>query len=63
MAEMRVAVALTLRRFRLTLGAPEVRRLYTLIMKAEGGLRLQLEPLEPPQSPSSPSSPSPPQTP
>ncbi|KAL2078541.1 hypothetical protein ACEWY4_026226 [Coilia grayii] len=54
MAEMRVAVALTLRRFRLTLGGPEARRLYTLVMRAEGGIHLRLEPLDPPLSPTSP---------
>ncbi|MED6237510.1 hypothetical protein ATANTOWER_026396 [Ataeniobius toweri] len=53
MAELRVVVALTLLRFRLSLGVnPElgsssggVRRLPQLILRAEGGLWLQLEPL------------------
>ncbi|KAM4560298.1 cytochrome P450 4F3 [Odontesthes bonariensis] len=51
MAELRVVVALTLLRFRLTLGEnPEfgrVRRLPQLVLRAEGGLWLQLEPLNP----------------
>ncbi|XP_076154756.1 cytochrome P450 4F3-like [Alosa pseudoharengus] len=47
MAEMRVVVALTLRRFRVSLGGPPVRRVYKLIMRAEGGLHLLLEPLDP----------------
>ncbi|KAG9334127.1 hypothetical protein JZ751_009097 [Albula glossodonta] len=38
MAEMRVVVALTLRRFRVTPGKGEVRRLSELILRAEGGL-------------------------
>ncbi|GLD63364.1 docosahexaenoic acid omega-hydroxylase CYP4F3-like protein [Lates japonicus] len=53
LAELRVVVASTLLRFRLTLGAnPElgtgsggVRRLPQLVLRAEGGLWLQLEPL------------------
>ncbi|MEQ2298808.1 hypothetical protein AMECASPLE_009107 [Ameca splendens] len=53
MAELRVVVALTLLRFRLSLGVnPElgsssgrVRRLPQLVLRAEGGLWLQLEPL------------------
>ncbi|KAM9766397.1 cytochrome P450 4F3 [Menidia menidia] len=53
MAELRVVVALTLLRFRLTLGVnPElgsksgrVRRLPQLVLRAEGGLWLELEPL------------------
>ncbi|KAI1886605.1 hypothetical protein AGOR_G00197530 [Albula goreensis] len=48
MAEMRVVVALTLRRFRVTPGKDEVRRLSELILRAEGGLWLELEPLSPP---------------
>uniref|UniRef100_UPI003AAFBC79 cytochrome P450 4F3 n=1 Tax=Centroberyx gerrardi TaxID=166262 RepID=UPI003AAFBC79 len=55
-AELRVAVALTLLRFRLTLGAnPDlgtksggVRRLPQVVLRAEGGLWLRLEPLTPP---------------
>lgn len=51
LAELRVVVALTLLRFRLTLGAnPEspgpVRRLPQLVLRAEGGLWLQVETLE-----------------
>ncbi|XP_018546099.1 cytochrome P450 4F3 [Lates calcarifer] len=53
LAELRVVVALTLLRFRLTPGAnPElgtgfggIRRLPQLVLRAEGGLWLQLEPL------------------
>uniref|UniRef100_A0AAQ5YP83 Cytochrome P450, family 4, subfamily F, polypeptide 3 n=1 Tax=Amphiprion ocellaris TaxID=80972 RepID=A0AAQ5YP83_AMPOC len=56
LAELRVVVALTLLRFRLTPGTnPElgsssggVRRLPQLVLRAEGGLWLQLEPLNPP---------------
>ncbi|KAJ8246249.1 hypothetical protein GJAV_G00265470 [Gymnothorax javanicus] len=48
MAEMRVVVALTIRRFRLTPGKAEVRRLSELILRAEGGLWLQLEPISTP---------------
>uniref|UniRef100_A0A3Q1EDM3 Cytochrome P450 family 4 subfamily F member 8 n=1 Tax=Acanthochromis polyacanthus TaxID=80966 RepID=A0A3Q1EDM3_9TELE len=56
LAELRVVVALTLLRFRLTPGVnPElgsstggVRRLPQLVLRAEGGLWLQLEPLNPP---------------
>uniref|UniRef100_A0A3B4WKB4 Cytochrome P450, family 4, subfamily F, polypeptide 3 n=1 Tax=Seriola lalandi dorsalis TaxID=1841481 RepID=A0A3B4WKB4_SERLL len=56
LAELRVVVALTLLRFRLTLGVnPElgsssggVRRLPQLVLRAEGGLWLQLEPLTTP---------------
>ncbi|XP_033479063.1 cytochrome P450 4F3 [Epinephelus lanceolatus] len=55
LAELRVVVALTLLRFRLTPGVnPElgtssggVRRLPQLVLRAEGGLWLQIEPLEP----------------
>nr|QLC36647.1 cytochrome P450 4F128 [Kryptolebias hermaphroditus] len=55
MAELRVVVALTLLRFRLTLGVDPksgsgskgVRRLPQLVLRAEGGLWLQLEPLNP----------------
>lgn len=53
LAELRVVVALTLLRFRLALGVnPElgtgtVRRLPQLVLRAEGGLWLQLEPLTP----------------
>uniref|UniRef100_A0A3B5BBI5 Leukotriene-B(4) omega-hydroxylase 2-like n=1 Tax=Stegastes partitus TaxID=144197 RepID=A0A3B5BBI5_9TELE len=55
LAELRVVVALTLLRFRLTPAAnPElggssggVRRLPQLVLRAEGGLWLQLEPLNP----------------
>ncbi|XP_053170709.1 cytochrome P450 4F3 [Scomber japonicus] len=57
LAELRVVVALTLLRFRLTPGVdPEigsgsraVRRLPQLVLRAEGGLWLQLENLEEPQ--------------
>nr|XP_057907930.1 cytochrome P450 4F3 [Doryrhamphus excisus] len=56
LAELRVVVALTLHRFRLSLGvnpksgSEEVRRLPQLVLRAEGGLWLQLEPLTPPKS-------------
>ncbi|XP_028250858.1 cytochrome P450 4F3 [Parambassis ranga] len=54
LAELRVVVALTLLRFRLTPGvnpelgsrSGEVRRLPQLVLRAEGGLWLQLEPLK-----------------
>ncbi|XP_038154841.1 cytochrome P450 4F3 isoform X1 [Cyprinodon tularosa] len=54
MAELRVVLALTLLKFRLTLGVnPEcssssgtVRRLPQLVLRAEGGLWMQLEPLK-----------------
>ncbi|XP_063078074.1 cytochrome P450 4F3 [Engraulis encrasicolus] len=59
MVELRVAVALTLRRFRLTSEGPEARRLYSLVMRAEGGIHLHLEPLHPPHPPQSPPSPVP----
>lgn len=57
LAELRVVVALTLLRFRLAPGEdPElgsssgaVRRLPQLVLRAEGGLWLQLENLEEPQ--------------
>lgn len=49
MAELRVVVALTLRRFRLTPGGVEVRRLPQLVLRAEGGLWLTLETLDTPQ--------------
>ncbi|XP_061841246.1 cytochrome P450 4F3 isoform X2 [Nerophis lumbriciformis] len=51
LAELRVVVALTLYRFRLTpgvnpkSGSEKVRRLPQLVLRAEGGLWLQLEPL------------------
>ncbi|XP_077428487.1 cytochrome P450 4F3 [Vanacampus margaritifer] len=54
LAELRVVVSLTLLRFRLTpgvnprLGSGEVRRLPQLVLRAEGGMWLQLEPLTPP---------------
>ncbi|XP_051912900.1 cytochrome P450 4F3 [Hippocampus zosterae] len=54
LAELRVVVSLTLLRFHLTpgvnpeLGSGEVRRLPQLVLRAEGGLWLQLEPLSPP---------------
>ncbi|XP_061122567.1 cytochrome P450 4F3 [Syngnathus typhle] len=54
LAELRVVVSLTLLRFRLTLGvnpnlgSSEVRRLPQLVLRAEGGLWLQLEPLTQP---------------
>ncbi|KAF7663086.1 hypothetical protein LDENG_00218530 [Lucifuga dentata] len=55
LAELRVVVALTLLRFRLTLGvnpnlgatSGAVRRLPQVVLHAEGGLWLQLEPLTP----------------
>uniref|UniRef100_A0A8C7NA38 aromatase n=1 Tax=Oncorhynchus kisutch TaxID=8019 RepID=A0A8C7NA38_ONCKI len=50
MAELRVVVALTLRRFRLTPGGVEVRRLPQLVLRAEGGLWLTLETLDTPIS-------------
>ncbi|XP_061683154.1 cytochrome P450 4F3 isoform X2 [Syngnathoides biaculeatus] len=54
LAELRVVVSLTLLRFRLTpgpnpeFGSAEVRRLPQLVLRAQGGLWLRLEPLEPP---------------
>ncbi|XP_077566340.1 cytochrome P450 4F3 [Stigmatopora nigra] len=54
LAELRVVVSLTLLRFRLTpginprIGSRDVRRLPQLVLRAEGGLWLQLEPLTPP---------------
>ncbi|MBN3299616.1 CP4F3 hydroxylase, partial [Amia calva] len=45
MAEMKVVVALTLHHFRVTPTAEEVRRKPELILRAEGGLWLQLEPV------------------
>ncbi|KAJ8363097.1 hypothetical protein SKAU_G00119280 [Synaphobranchus kaupii] len=48
MAELRVVVALTIRRFRVIPGKTEVRRLNQLILRAEGGLWLQLEPVTAP---------------
>ncbi|XP_036387492.1 cytochrome P450 4F3 [Megalops cyprinoides] len=48
MVEMRVVVALTLRRFRVTPREGEVRRLSELILRAEGGLWLTLESLSAP---------------
>ncbi|XP_046710651.1 cytochrome P450 4F3 [Silurus meridionalis] len=50
MAEIRVVLALTLRRFRVLPGSRLPNRLYLLIMRAEGGLPLMLEPLSPPTS-------------
>uniref|UniRef100_A0A8D3CNQ1 aromatase n=1 Tax=Scophthalmus maximus TaxID=52904 RepID=A0A8D3CNQ1_SCOMX len=58
LAELRVVVALTLLRFRLTLGVnPElgtssggIRRVPQLVLRAEGGLWLRLEPLTTPVS-------------
>ncbi|KAJ0062255.1 hypothetical protein NL108_002609 [Boleophthalmus pectinirostris] len=53
LAELRVVVALTLLRFRLRPvvnpdgGATDVRRLPQLVLRAEGGLWLQVEPLNP----------------
>lgn len=51
LAELRVVVALTLLRFRLRLGdnlkfPGPVRRLPQLVLRAEGGLWLQVEPLD-----------------
>ncbi|MGH0175509.1 UNVERIFIED_CONTAM: hypothetical protein FKN15_070568 [Acipenser sinensis] len=45
MAEMKVVVALTLRRFRVSPHTKEVRRKPELVLRAEGGLWLQLEPI------------------
>lgn len=50
MAEIRVVLALTLRRFRVLPGSISPRRLYMLTMRAEEGLPLTLEPLSPLQS-------------
>ncbi|XP_053496111.1 cytochrome P450 4F2-like, partial [Ictalurus furcatus] len=50
MAEIRVVLALTLRRFRVLPGSRSPSRLYMLTMRAEGGLPLTLEPLSPAQS-------------
>uniref|UniRef100_A0A8C9T542 aromatase n=1 Tax=Scleropages formosus TaxID=113540 RepID=A0A8C9T542_SCLFO len=49
MAEMKVVVALTLLRFRVTPRDSEVRRLPELILRAERGLWLRLEPRIPPK--------------
>ncbi|KAL0964760.1 hypothetical protein UPYG_G00328520 [Umbra pygmaea] len=49
MSELRVVVALTLRRFRVTPGGTKVRRLPQLVLRAEGGLWLHLESLDTPQ--------------
>lgn len=55
MTELQVVVALTLLRFRLTpgvnpeLGSSRVRRLPQIVLRAEGGLWLQLEPLNTPK--------------
>ena len=58
MAELQVVVALTLLRFRLSLGAnpdpagtsprQSIRRLPQLVLRAEGGMWLRLELLNPP---------------
>lgn len=56
LAELRVVVALTLLRFHLSpgvnpkLGTSDVRRLPQLVLRAEGGLWLQLEPLNSPNT-------------
>ncbi|XP_066520292.1 cytochrome P450 4F3 [Hoplias malabaricus] len=50
MAEIRVVVALTLRRFRILPGSRAPKRLYKLIMRTEDGLPLKLEPLTPSQN-------------
>uniref|UniRef100_A0AAY5F0Y8 Cytochrome P450, family 4, subfamily F, polypeptide 3 n=1 Tax=Electrophorus electricus TaxID=8005 RepID=A0AAY5F0Y8_ELEEL len=47
MAEIRVVVALTLRRFRVLPGSKPVKRFYMIVMRTEGGLPLMLEPLIP----------------
>ncbi|XP_062859604.1 cytochrome P450 4F3 [Trichomycterus rosablanca] len=49
MAEIRVVVALTLRRFRLLPGSTPARRHYIITMRTEAGLLLQLEPLTAPR--------------
>ncbi|KAL0178864.1 hypothetical protein M9458_024306, partial [Cirrhinus mrigala] len=46
MAEMRVVVAQTLSRFRILPGPKPVRRLYQLVLRAEGGLLLNIEALD-----------------
>ncbi|RXN08960.1 docosahexaenoic acid omega-hydroxylase CYP4F3-like protein [Labeo rohita] len=46
MAEMRVVVAQTLSRFRILPGPRPVRRQYQLVLRAEGGLLLNLETLD-----------------
>nr|XP_032826631.1 cytochrome P450 4F3-like [Petromyzon marinus]XP_032826632.1 cytochrome P450 4F3-like [Petromyzon marinus]XP_032826633.1 cytochrome P450 4F3-like [Petromyzon marinus]XP_032826635.1 cytochrome P450 4F3-like [Petromyzon marinus] len=53
MAEMKVALALTLARFRIAVDATRaVRRLPELVMRAEGGLWLTVEPIgDPPSTP------------
>lgn len=45
MAEIKVVVAQTLSRFRILPGPKAVRRLYSLVMRAEGGMILKFEPL------------------
>uniref|UniRef100_A0A3B1JWU4 Cytochrome P450 family 4 subfamily F member 8 n=1 Tax=Astyanax mexicanus TaxID=7994 RepID=A0A3B1JWU4_ASTMX len=45
LAELRVVLALTLRRFRILPGSRRPKRLYKLIMRTEDGLPLKLEPL------------------
>ncbi len=46
MAEMKVVVARTLSRFRILPGPRPVRRLYQLVLRAEGGLLLNIETLD-----------------
>uniref|UniRef100_A0A672Q108 Phylloquinone omega-hydroxylase CYP4F2-like n=1 Tax=Sinocyclocheilus grahami TaxID=75366 RepID=A0A672Q108_SINGR len=46
MAELKVVVARTLSRFRILPGPKPVRRLYQLVLRAEGGLLLNIETLE-----------------
>ncbi|XP_056627218.1 cytochrome P450 4F3 isoform X1 [Triplophysa dalaica] len=46
MAEIKVVVAQTLSRFRILPGPKPVRRLYNLVMRAEGGMILNFQPLE-----------------
>uniref|UniRef100_A0AAR2IXV3 Cytochrome P450, family 4, subfamily F, polypeptide 3 n=1 Tax=Pygocentrus nattereri TaxID=42514 RepID=A0AAR2IXV3_PYGNA len=49
LAEIRVVVALTLRRFRILPGSRPTKRLYKIIMRTEDGMPLKLEPLTPSQ--------------
>ncbi|KAL7869678.1 hypothetical protein AOLI_G00136660 [Acnodon oligacanthus] len=49
LAEIRVVLALTLRRFRILPGSRPPKRLYKLIMRTEDGMPLKLEPLTPSQ--------------
>ncbi|KAJ8013575.1 hypothetical protein DPEC_G00031200 [Dallia pectoralis] len=49
MVELRVVIALTIRRYRVTSGPEKIKRLPQLVLRAEGGLWLHLETLDTPQ--------------